>query len=508
MTSRLGIGAALCVTRLVAVVVLVTSVVSPAAAQSPLPRFERADCLVDGAWARGIQRECGWLLVPESRDSASARTVRLAVEIFRARDPNGAPPRVLLHGGPGGPGGIRQYSEGVARSLLFLHHDVVIYDQRGAGLSEPAICPAYDSVAEGAQNLRSEAARERALSGARHACMAELKTQGINRLDYSTAASVADLIDLRRALGYESWDIYGVSYGARLAQEAMARDGHAIRAVVLASPVARNFSSQAEQPLSTQHALERVFAACARQPSCRDAFPHVEQDYYAVYDDLLTSPVPVPVVRPSGGRDTVWLDGTRLVDEIRNRLVDEPRVGVSRLPLLIHELRAGDRERAAREFVGTGATPPRLVGRALRELINCADRATAGAAYRKTLDSVNAVARSPFRRARDQECDDWLGSSQEGAMPVPVHSDIPTLILVGHFDDRTPATQARRIASTLSRASLVEFPDEGHDTRPGRCHAGIVMEFLEDPTRQVDISCIAAIPPITFATTWEPAEQR
>jgi pimeloyl-ACP methyl ester carboxylesterase len=146
-----------------------------------------------------------------------------------------------------------------------------------------------------------------------------------------------------------------------------------------------------------------------------------------------------------------------------------------------------------------------LGDRALREVINCSDHATHGAAYQKTLDSVNALARPPFRRARDRECDDWLRRSRDGSMPAPVRSDIPTLILTGQFDDRTPTEQARRIASTLSRASLVEFPDEGHDARPGGCHAAIVVQFLEDPTRKVDTSCVATIPPISFATTWEPA---
>jgi pimeloyl-ACP methyl ester carboxylesterase len=381
----------------------------------------------------------------------------------------------------------------------------VIYDQRGAGFSEPKLCPAYDGVAEAAYNLRDDAEKGRRLTEARRTCIAELEAQGIDRLAYNTAASVADLIDLRRTLGYMSWDVYGGSYGARLAQEAMARDGRAIRSVVLASPVARSFSSQAEQPLSTQRALERVFAACARQPSCREAFPNVEQDFYAAYDNLTTSPVAVPIARTDSGRDTVWVDGKRLVDEIRNRMIDQPRAGVARLPLLLHELRAGDRLRAAREIVGAGSAPRRLGDRALRELINCSDHATSGAAYRKTLDSVNALARPPFRRVSDPECDDWLPRFRDGSMRAPVRSDIPTLILTGQFDDRTPTEHARRIASTLSRASLVEFPDEGHDARAGGCHAAILAQFLEDPTRKPDTSCVATIPRISFATTWEPA---
>jgi pimeloyl-ACP methyl ester carboxylesterase len=277
-------------------------------------------------------------------------------------------------------------------SPLPKHRDVVIYDQRGAGLSEPKLCPAYDRVADSAYNLREGAEKEAKLREARRACVAELDAKGIDRLAYNTAVSVADLIDLRRTFSYASWDIRGASYGARLAQEAMMRDRQAIRAVVLESPVARSFPMRAEQPLSTQRAFERVFAACALQPSCRDAFPSVEQDFYTAYDELTKSPVPVLIMRPDGRSDTAWVDGNRLVADIRDRM--GTRMEITRVPLLLHELRSGDRLRAAREIVGDGSVPGILTGRVVRQLINCYD--SYGPAYRKSIDSVNALARLPF----------------------------------------------------------------------------------------------------------------
>ena len=64
------------------------------------------------------------------------------------------------------------------------------------------------------------------------------------------------------------------------------------------------------------------------------------------------------------------------------------------MPLLLHELRAGDRLRAAREIVGDGAAPEALAGRALRELVNCYD--SYGPTYLKTLESVNTRGASAF----------------------------------------------------------------------------------------------------------------
>jgi hypothetical protein len=124
-----------------AAALVVLSVAANLAAQPNVPRFERGGCLVDGEWARSVQRECGWLVVSESRGRARSNTVRLAVEIFRATQPSAAPPLVLLHRGPGR-GGIRTYSPGVAKTAIVRERDVVIYDQRGAGFSQPKLCPA------------------------------------------------------------------------------------------------------------------------------------------------------------------------------------------------------------------------------------------------------------------------------------------------------------------------------------------------------------------------------
>jgi pimeloyl-ACP methyl ester carboxylesterase len=265
--------------------------------------------------------------------------------------------------------------------------------------------------------------------------------------------------------------------------------------------MALSFSVQSEQPLSTQRAFERLFAACRLQPACRAAFPTLGQDFYALYGELTKSPLPVPVPLRDGRSGTVWLDGDRLVAGIRERLGTS--TGLDRIPVLLHELRAGDRSRAAREIVGSDAVSGRRANLALRELVNCYD--DYGPAWLKTLKAVNARARPPFRRAINRDCEDWLPRRPGAPERTPVRSSIPTLILTGYFDDRTPTEHARRIASTLGRAYLVEFPAEGHDARPSRCHTAIAMQFWADPTREPDSSCVATIPPMVFATTWGPA---
>ena len=181
------------------------------------------------------------------------------------------------------------------------HRDVVIYDQRGAGSSEPKLCPGYERVADSASNLRESAERDAKLREARHACLAELDEKGIDRLAYNTEASAADLIDLRRTLGYVSWDISGGSYGARLAQEAMVRDGQAIRSVVLsvpwraASPHRLSNRSRPSEPSSGSSRRAGCSRRVATRFQCRAGF-------LCRLRELTKSPVPVPIIaRMVGG---------------------------------------------------------------------------------------------------------------------------------------------------------------------------------------------------------------
>ena len=128
------------------------------------------------------------------------------------------------------------------------------------------------------------------------------------------------------------------------------------------------------------------------------------------------------------------------------------RCTVKDLKTVLTELRTGQRLRAAREVVGDGAAPEALANRALRELVNCYD--DYGPTSLETLKSANARARPPFRRAVTRDCEEWLPRFSEASTRPPVRSDIPTLIMTGFFDDRTPTAYAGRIAAALSRASV------------------------------------------------------
>jgi pimeloyl-ACP methyl ester carboxylesterase len=68
------------------------------------------------------------------------------------------------------------------------------------------------------------------------ACHDRLRDEGVDLSRFTTQHNAADAIDLMRAMGHERWDVYGVSYGTRVALEMMRQAPEALRAAVLDSP--------------------------------------------------------------------------------------------------------------------------------------------------------------------------------------------------------------------------------------------------------------------------------
>ena len=140
------------------------------------------------------------------------------------------------------------------------------------------------------------------------------------------------------------------------------------------------------------------------------------------------------------------------------------------------------------------------VSRALNNLVNCYEPVVTP---RSVTDSLNALLLRTFRITVDAgACTLWRTRFATPGERAPVHSDIPTLILAGEFDARTPVEHARRIASTLSRAYVYEIPSTGH-SGDRLCMQGMTYQFLNDPMRPPDASCLERIPRLSFPTRWE-----
>ena len=140
---------------------------------------------------------------------------------------------------------------------------MLLLDQRGTGGSHPLDCKQAldDTDAQSANDI--DLAKIRA---ATQSCLDEV-AQNADPAQYTTTAAVHDLEALRQALGAPQFNLVGVSYGTRVAQQYLRSHPDGVRSVVLDSPVPNELVLGSEFARNLDAALKAQFAACTHTPA-------------------------------------------------------------------------------------------------------------------------------------------------------------------------------------------------------------------------------------------------
>ncbi len=445
------------------------------AAGVPQARYQaKSDCwpgLPTGRQSRD-RMECGVLHVPELRDGRPTRMLELAVVRIRARESWGYPPIIDLHGGPGGDS--IGWTDHWLESPLTADHDMILLDQRGAGLSRPAVCADIpDSVAiPDAPGLLA-------------ACARDLRAAGGDPAGYTPLAIAADVDDLRRALGYERVHLFANSYGTVIAQVLMATRPETLSGVVLDSalPVSLPLLDGEAQVVSF---LEGVLRDCAADAACAAAYPDLERRFLDALDALTASQ---PGKRKRfDGKDALsaiflllYAPDTRpIAPFILNKLADR---GAEPLETLTRALGLADGVAMGAFFaVSCGVVDAAADGARLAEVVAAAPRWAphlSGDAFLRT-------------------CDAWPARVE---LPVPDGSRVPTLIIQGADDPVTPPAYAHMLAARLADARVLIVPRQSHGPAvTDDCAAGAAASFLVDPGKAVREPSCGAVGPTAFLT--------
>ncbi len=442
------------------------------AGEGPVPRFEPADCPFSVPKDGSVRY--GRLIVPENRSRTdSGRTISIAVLILKSRSETPAPDPVLyLEGGPGGPS-IGYYEDWLSSPILD-HRDLILFDQRGVGHSSPALdCPEVRSARLEALSPKTdpESARRTMLESAR-ACADRLRKAGVDLEAYNTRESAMDLADLRRVLGIRQWNLYGISYGTRLALRLMREDPQGVRCVVLDSVVDPAADEYAAAPANARAAFDRFFEAVEADPAARRAFPGLRSVLEETAESLDRNPRLSRIRLPGGKAATVRITGDTLRDALYSFLYDPDSIPY--LPLLLWAAASGDVSHLAM-FT--------------EDLLY--DDLSDGLYY-----ALQGHDEAPFSRVPEAEPEGYdplrleremalaFGSGRAGAEAnAPVSSDIPALVLAGAFDPVTPAEGTRRVAKRLSRGTFLLCPGSGHAVSTSRELERIVAAFLDNPSK-------------------------
>jgi pimeloyl-ACP methyl ester carboxylesterase len=495
--------------------------VTTEATQEPVATFEEAPCPFElpSGHVEGETVECGHLIVPEDRADPDSRDIRLAVAIFR--HPDGAPepdPIIYLEGGPGGsPLKVRVPNFDASFGPIFAaNRDIILFDQRGVGFSEPALdCPAFtelyldllDFEVDG-ELLTAQEILDRKVE-AFMACAEDLSMVA-DLSAYNTVANAADVNDLRLALGYDQVNLYGSSYGTRLALGVMRDFPEGVRSVVLDAPYGPEVDIYLDTPSSFDRALTVLTKECAADDACNAAYPDLRTVLFDTVDQLNESPASFEVIHPLTRESyTKLLDGDGLTELVFRSLYDTAMRPL--LPQAIYD--AG--EETFTSFL------PTAMSDILRQDIKswgmyfsvlCNEEISFS-----TWEEFEAVVADYPKFAgffagfevgglAYAVCPGWDAGQADARENEPVTSDIPTLIMTGEYDPIVPPGWGQRAAETLTNSYFFEYPGMGHGTSIGDCPRSMMLAFLDDPATAPDDACIAVLEIAPFVVPVEAAD--
>jgi pimeloyl-ACP methyl ester carboxylesterase len=455
----------------------------------------------------GRDARCGVLTVPEQWDAAQSRLLHLRFVVFRGSNRSETDPIVYLAGGPGEPAGIDEASisywwDWIRRANWLGKRDLVVFDYRGVGLSEPNMnCP---ELAEAAYRVfgkaRSVAEAKQEWSTAANRCRDRLQDKGIDLASYRTEIIAKDLHSLLEHLGYRSWDFLAVSFGTRVALDFIERWPEGTRAVILDSVDPPNTSAYVESGRAAADAFATLFSECNQDRDCRKEFPRLAETFHQLLQNAAITSVSIGPGVVEG--QELRLDAAELTDALLQAFYDWRKI--AGLPATIAAASEGDTrplQPLVRHALDTYTST--RISHGLFFSVECADEFPLNAAD----DIERAAAALPLfsnfilSNLPLAVCPSWLAVGTSATTPPASGSAVPILMLSGELDPITPPEWAKRAAQSLPRAMQIRFRGVGHGVLAAHDCAGLVVgRFLDNPARPPLDNCLLAVGPPVFRT--------
>ena len=423
--------------------------------------------------------------VAEDPAQPGGRHIRLHLAVLRSDAANpDADIVVMLAGGPG-----EAATEAFAfRSMyggVLKRHNVLLLDQRGTGGSNPLSCASVEKELRDRGPV-SEAPSPDEMRKIVAACLAEVQKKADPRF-YTTTLAVGDLEQVRLALGAPRFDLYGGSYGTRVAQQYLMRHPDSVRSVVLDSPAPNQLIIGQDFAASLESALQLDFADCVANAACKKAFGDPMLTLHKLRDELRAKPREVSFRDPRTFTPVSRMLTPALLTGLVRLYAYEPET-VALLPLSI--------DAAARGDIAPLLGQQRLLDSDLAGDMNggmamsviCSEDADQ---LHERPEDADTILGNRIIEILKAQCAVW----PHGALPqdfhAPLRSDRPVLILSGSRDPVTPPKYGEEILKGLSNARHLVLKGQGHAVFIRGCVPKLVEQFINDPDpRKLDAHCL------------------
>jgi pimeloyl-ACP methyl ester carboxylesterase len=443
---------------------------------------------------------CGTLEVFENRVTKQGRKIGINVVVLPASARVASPdPVFLFAGGPGQAAGDLAPQAMAILGGLNTRRDIVLIDQRGTGKSNGLPCKMPDD--QSPEGL--DPAKREAMTRAMYRECRETLEKHADLTQYTTTIAMADIDDVREALGYDRINLWGGSYGTRSSMEYLRRYPEHVRSVVIDGVASPTMALPATFARDAGASYRAMLAACEKSPVCSSNFPAVSADAEALFASLEKQPRKIMLADPLTGisREVGINHETVLTAMFSTLYLPELQ---AQLPGALTEAKRGNPAplAALSSLFGDQAEDKNSMG--MRLSVVCAEDVP------RITEAERASGPAPFGALFSREftrgCENWPRGPVPADFHTPVVSDKPVLILSGGLDPVTPPPFGEEVRKTLRNSAHFIAPNLGHGVSHRGCGPKIVKKFIEAASVDgLDGACLQAIPRPTF---YEPMHEK
>ncbi len=427
--------------------------------------------------------------VPENRADPHSRIIKLRLAILRSRAQVASRDMlVFLAGGPGQAATDSAGSVAAVLQPLRAHRDVLLLDQRGTGGSNALTCKdSDDSTSAGDDSAFDTDKMRRAAAD----CLQQLKGRADPRY-YTTTIAAQDLEDVRKAIGSPQFDLLGVSYGTRMAQQYLMRYPQAVRSVVLDSVVPNSLALGEDFARNLDDALKAQFARCTAEPACRQKFGDPDQTLYQLRDALRANPHQVSFRDPQSYRSVKRVLNENALASVVRMFAYTPQTAAL-LPLSIDAAAHGDVGPLLGQAKILSSDLAELMGSGMQYSVICSEDIDLLKPRPQDADTILGTHMTDALKA---VCSVWPRGSRPADFHAPLKTDKPVLLLAGQYDPVTPPRYAEEVARGLPNARVLVLKGQAHSVMAAGCTPQLIQRFVEklDP-KTLDASCLGRLRP-------------
>ena len=405
-----------------------------------------------------VEAQCTTMSVPENHDAPNGRRIDLAIALIPAKGEASPDPVVMIAGGPG-QSALESYP-GLHAAFADVRRNrhVLLVDARGTGGSHPLHCPEFATLAEEADPAQDEATTIARYASLTERCRDTLAKTSDLRF-YATRDHVLDLEQVRVALGVDRFNLIGISYGTRVAQQFAKRFPGSTRTVVLDSVAPNSLVLGQDHARNLEDALERQFARCVADKACAKAQGNPLSELRVVRERLRVGGLP-----PTRYRDPLtgeWREDTPSFGHLSLLLrmyAYQPQT-TALLPQIVRQAAQGD-------YSAMLAQSRMLYGK-LSDSMAAGMGLSVGCTEDPELKvdpaDADTVMGTDFAGSIAAQCAVWPKGKRDADFRAPLTGDLPVLVLSGEFDPVTPSRYGDEVVKTLPKGRHLVLPGQGHN---------------------------------------------